>query len=341
MATKRRRGRKNKFLFRRVIIIGIGVLILYGIFNLIGAGLAILNKKEDQTITVIPTTEFNAQIQTTESDSTNQTEETSTESTSGSSDEQTTESSTETSTSNGGTAMNFEDVSYYSIRLNNRYSDYAEKNKALSAEQVVLNVNMNLDRAFYEGIEIINNPDDLDAICNKFYALPEKFSPSNLEDVPKGYYVEDGKAYTLDKDAIDAFISMSDAAKEKGLSLKIISAYRSYDYQSKLYEKYKASNGQSAADRFSARPRHSEHETGLAIDINDVSQAFENTKEFAWLQENAHLYGYILRYPKDKEDITGYMYEPWHYRYLGVELATKVKDSGLTYDAYYAKYFFK
>ncbi|HAS73540.1 MAG TPA: D-alanyl-D-alanine carboxypeptidase [Clostridiales bacterium UBA8960] len=195
---------------------------------------------------------------------------------------------------------------------------------------------MNLDFPFYHYIEKIGNPDALDVLCNKYYQLSSDFTPGNLVSVPESYHVNDGKAYKLKQNALDAFMLMVDSAKEKNLSLRIISAYRSSDFQANLYNKYVANNGKEAADRFSARPGHSEHETGLAIDINDVSQAFENTEEFKWLIENAHLYGFILRYPKGKEHLTGYMYEPWHFRYLGVELATKVKTSGLTYDEYYA-----
>ena len=350
MNKKVKRRRRSKFLFRRVMIIGVVVLVVYGIFNLIGFAFEFFTKKDDKVITIIPTTEFNevpidVDAESTESTTDPNAEDPSAETTTDPNTESSTDPDSETSTESeqvgGGTNMNFESVSYYSIRLNSRYSAYAEKHPEYSVENVVLNVNMNLDHAFYEGIEIINNPDDLEAICNKFYALPEDFSPSNLKSVPEGYFVADGKEYILDQDALDAFVKMSDEAKKSDLSLKIISAYRSFSYQSKLYDKYKAANGQSTADRFSARPRHSEHETGLAIDINDVSQAFENTKEFTWLQDNAHKYGFILRYPKGKEDVTGYMYEPWHYRYLGVDLATKVKESGLTYDAYFAKYFFK
>jgi D-alanyl-D-alanine carboxypeptidase len=237
--------------------------------------------------------------------------------------------------------MDFTAVSYYIQTLQSRYLAYYETHKAMSASEIVRDVNMNLDYDFYGHIEKVKDPNALSVICNKYYQLPSDFTPENLKSVPEGYFVADGKSYQLKQNALDAFITMSDAAKSEGLSLRIISAYRSNSYQANLYQKYKNNNGQTAADRFSARPGHSEHETGLAIDINDVAQAFENTKEFAWLSENAHKYGYVLRYPEGKETITGYMYEPWHYRYLGAEVATQLKSSGLTYDAYYAMYLLK
>ena len=109
----------------------------------------------------------------------------------------------------------------------------------------------------------------------------------------------------------------------------------------KIYDEYKDLKGEEYADEYAARPDYSEHQSGLALDIityGASGETFDTTDAFKWLQKNAHKYGFILRYPKDKEDITGYAYESWHYRYLGKDLATKVKKSGLTYDEYYAYY---
>ena len=129
-------------------------------------------------------------------------------------------------------------------------------------------------------------------------------------------------------------------AKRQGVSLSTISAYRTHAYQTGLYTSYVEKHGKLAADRFSARPGYSEHQTGLAFDFGGTSKAdwlkesFETTKEGKWLNANAHKYGFHLRYQKGKESITGYMYEPWHYRYLGSELAIKVKESGKTLEEY-------
>lgn len=100
-------------------------------------------------------------------------------------------------------------------------------------------------------------------------------------------------------------------------------------------------DGVKETDTYSARPNHSEHQTGLAMDLSTdgtLSEAFENTEQFKWLNENAHKYGYILRYKKDKVYMTGYTYEPWHYRYVGVEVATIIKNENLTFEEYYVKY---
>ena len=134
---------------------------------------------------------------------------------------------------------------------------------------------------------------------------------------------------------------MRAAGATEGLDLIAFSTYRSYDYQVELYQRYVDEYGQEAADRFSARPGYSEHQTGLGFDIGEVgqeihwaSESFEDTEAGKWLSENAHNFGFILRYPPNKEHITGYQYEPWHFRYLGVDLATKVYNSELTLEEY-------
>ena len=352
--------RKSKLLIRRVLIVMALLLILMAIFQLLGFVYRLF-VKDDKTLDYEPDTGYVISTETSENTTSDTTtidttaiDTTTVESTTDDTESSETEAEStnaettqpETNdapneTTGEGIQMNFQEVSYYLERFDKRYTDYAKQNATLTAEEVVRDVNMNLDFSFYENIGTSPDLKSVQILCNKYFALPDDFTPNKLVDVPEDYYVNDGKEYRLNEDALNAFIDMSDAAKQEGLSLKIISAYRSNSYQERLYEKYKAKSSQAEADRYSARPGHSEHETGYGIDINDVAQAFEKTKEFTWLQENAHLYGYILRYPKGLDYLTGYMYEPWHYRYLGTELATKVHQSGLTYDAYYAMYLLK
>lgn len=154
-------------------------------------------------------------------------------------------------------------------------------------------------------------------IANKTYSLPSDYDPGGI--LPE---------------AQAAFDEMkADAAKE-GIYLSIVSGFRSYTYQGQLYSGYVNRDGKAAADTYSARAGHSEHQTGLAMDINNASSSFNNTKEAKWLAANCVKYGFILRYPQGKEDITGYMYESWHVRYLGRELAKEVSDSGLTLEEF-------
>lgn len=153
-------------------------------------------------------------------------------------------------------------------------------------------------------------------IVNKTYGLPSDYHPG-LED-----YV------------LDAFQEMKAAAAEEGLDLYIGSDFRDYDYQVTIYNNYCELYGWELADTFSARPGHSEHQTGLTIDCNSIDDAFGETAEAAWLAQHCAEYGFIIRFPEGKEDITGYQYEPWHIRYVGKELATEINALGLTLEEY-------
>lgn len=153
-------------------------------------------------------------------------------------------------------------------------------------------------------------------IANKSYALPSDYAPG------------------VNAEAKSAFNKMAADAAGEGIDLWIKSGYRSYSRQKEIYNNYAAQDGKAAADRYSARPGHSEHQTGLAFDVNSLSQSFENTAEGKWLAQNCWKYGFIIRYPKGKESVTGYMYEPWHIRYLGEATAKAVYDSGLTLEEY-------
>ena len=145
---------------------------------------------------------------------------------------------------------------------------------------------------------------------------------------------EDSKART-------AFEKMAEAAKAEGIELVAFSGYRSYEYQKTLYDRYVNRDGKEAADRYSARPGYSEHQTGLAFDIGEkgkedlwLTSAFGETKAGQWLAQNSHKFGFILRYPKGKEQITGFMHESWHFRYLEGDLATKIYEAGVTLEEY-------
>jgi D-alanyl-D-alanine carboxypeptidase len=130
-------------------------------------------------------------------------------------------------------------------------------------------------------------------------------------------------------------------AKKDGANLMIGSGYRSYDVQQFYYDNYVATYGQAEADKFSAKPGTSEHQTGLSLDFANTSQkcyleiCFENTHEGKWLKNNASKYGFILRYPKDKDDITGYQYEPWHFRYVGTDLAEQLAEENQTLEEFF------
>lgn len=142
----------------------------------------------------------------------------------------------------------------------------------------------------------------------------------------------------VDASAYAALQQLQNAAASNGHEMTLISGYRSYDYQASLYNGYVMMDGQAAADRYSARPGYSEHQTGLAFDIGKLDQNYGYSPAGQWLAQHAHEYGFIIRYPQGKEHVTGYMYEPWHVRYLGVTLASNVYMSGLTLEEYLGVY---
>ena len=219
-----------------------------------------------------------------------------------------------------------------------RYIDYHVKMPDYSMQEVLFRVNLGLDYSFYENVATTENPYDLLVLVNKYNQLPAGYEQYNLVNMSREHTVNDGKQYLLAGVAYENYIKMSDAAKKDGLSMKVLSAYRTENYQRNLYNNKVRTTGRVNADNYSARPGHSEHQTGLAVDISSTKGTFEYTPEFKWLQKHAHEYGYILRYPKGKEWITGYSYEPWHYRYVGVDAAKIIYEEGITYEEYYAKY---
>lgn len=153
-------------------------------------------------------------------------------------------------------------------------------------------------------------------LVNKKYGLPKDYDPK------------------VNKEALKALERMQMDAKVLGLDLSLISGYRSYEKQKELYNKYVKEDGEEKANTYSAKPGHSEHQTGLAFDIGGLDDSFKYTDEAKWIDKNAHLYGFIVRYPKNKTEITGYIYEPWHVRYLGIDIASQVYNSGLCLEEY-------
>lgn len=166
-------------------------------------------------------------------------------------------------------------------------------------------------------------------IVNKTYSLPSNFVPNNLVTI-NGYI----KVVDYVKDAYNVLKSDSSVL---GLNIYASSGYRSYGDQKYIYDNYVRMDGMVKADTYSARAGYSEHQTGLAIDLNTVDMSFDGTGESNWLKDNCWKYGFIIRYPKDKENITGYMYEPWHIRYVGKELARVLYNNGnwLSLEEYY------
>ena len=227
---------------------------------------------------------------------------------------------------------------YYKSNNIKRYQDYHKLNSNLSVSDVVTRVNLNLDLPYYTNTKEAKYLNTFYTLVNKYNYLRDDFVPNNLVEMTIPYSKE---GIYLVEEARDNFYKLVDKAKEEGLTIRAISAYRGYTYQKRLYDKYVEADGVNKADTYSARPGFSDHQTGLAIDVDNTTSSFENftnTKEYQWMLDNSYKYGFILRYPSGKESITTYQFESWHYRYVGLKLAKKIKASNLTFDEYFTRY---
>lgn len=231
------------------------------------------------------------------------------------------------------------EADYFRMDNLNRYLNYKNKNNDYDYNKVVIDVNMYLDYPYYEHDIKVTNPDDLLVIVNKYYKLSGTFEPKKLVKIDTKY--RDNWERLVVPIVKENFEKMADDMSKLGLSIKVTSAYRAYDVQDQLYKENVIKLGKKQADSVSARAGYSEHQTGLAVDVKNALndyKFFKDSEEYKWMRDNAHKYGFILRYPEDKTDITGYNFESWHYRYVGKEVAKIIHDNDLTFDEYYAIY---
>lgn len=227
---------------------------------------------------------------------------------------------------------------YFITNNLDRYIKYYNNHKNDKISHIVSIVNVCADEDYYDK-DTVKKTDVSKKelmLVNKFNYLDENYAPDDIVKVSMQFAYGDNE---IKKEVYEKFRSMYNDAKKEGLYLIITSSYRDYNFQKELWDSYANQKGDEWADSVSARAGYSEHQTGYTLDIvtyNANMSSFEKTDEFKWLQDNAYKYGFILRYPKDKEDITGYSYESWHYRYVGKDVATKIKKLGITFDEYYA-----
>ena len=180
-------------------------------------------------------------------------------------------------------------------------------------------------------------------LVNKTHPVDQNYKPDDLEKIKD--YAPDRSETTryMRAEAAEAFHQMVDKAAEDGIELKMTTAYRSFDFQKILFDNYVAQKGEEQANTFSAKPGQSEHQTGLAVDVSSpsvdyqLSDDYGKTKEGKWIADHAYRFGFILRFPKGKEDVTGYQYEPWHLRYVGLAAAKEIHDEDLTLEEYLQK----
>lgn len=231
---------------------------------------------------------------------------------------------------------------YYLSKNFYKYIDYMNNNKKLDLSTVVRNINIHLDNKFYSTNYKTDISKDNLMLVNKYYLLDESYNPDDLVTISRDYSWGDLGSQVTRKITYDAFLELWQDAKDNGYYLMISSSYRTYNEQKIVYDNYKKKRGEKYADSIAARPGSSEHQTGLTLDIfskeNSNKNTFGDTEVSKWLMNNAYKYGFILRYPEDKVNVTGYNYESWHYRYVGKEAAKYIYDNNITFEEYYAYY---
>ena len=214
-----------------------------------------------------------------------------------------------------------------------RYIDYKQKNN-ISFEKTITYVNLNLDYKFYENANEVKNIDDILVLVNKYNYLPSGYIPKDLDYV-KGAY---GNNVPMKKIAKENFLELQQYLKDNfDLQLLPTTAYRGETFQKTLYDNYVKNYGKESADTFSARPGYSEHQTALSIDLKNIaikSDVRLTDEDFKILSENAYKFGFIIRFPKGKENITGYEFENWHIRYVGKDNAKIIYENDLTLEEY-------
>ncbi|MBB6023890.1 D-alanyl-D-alanine carboxypeptidase [Paenibacillus sp. JGP012] len=192
-----------------------------------------------------------------------------------------------------------------------------------------------------KGVATVTNLSSTVVLVNKKRNLSSTYEPKDLvvPNIPFSFSGSSPKKQ-MRKVAASAIEKLFAAAKKDGIDIKAVSGYRSYATQKSIFDRNASIKGEAVANKTSARPGQSEHQTGLAMDISsasagyDLQQSFGNTKEGKWLKANAHKYGFIIRYGKDQEKLTGYSYEPWHVRYVGVYIAGEITSQKLTLEQY-------
>lgn len=224
---------------------------------------------------------------------------------------------------------------YAKLKNYDRYVAYTDETGE-DEKTTVIHVNLNMDKEKYVDVEEVNEF-GFDMLVNKYRFLNESFKPDDLITISKEY--TDGEDYQANRTAVNALIQMFESAKLDGLEMVVNSAYRSYNDQVEITEFYREWYGDNYVNNYVAKPGFSEHQTGLAFDIGSKSEnVFVDSEEYKWMQENAYKYGFIMRFYKKGEVITGFRSEPWHYRYVGKEIAKYIYENNITYEEYYVMF---
>lgn len=218
-----------------------------------------------------------------------------------------------------------------------RYIAYMNENGD-DEETTIIKVNLDLDQADYVNSKNVHDYSRL-VLVNKHHYLGEKYVPKGLTDVSEQYMKGKDNHAKGTNEAVSAAITMIKAAQKEGLNLLINSGYRSYQDQEDVYQTYLDLYGEDYVNKYVSKPGYSEHQTGYAFDFaSGSSNIFANSEEYQWMIKNSYKYGFIYRFLKSKEEITGVKHEAWHFRYVGKEAAKKIDTEELSFEEYYAKY---
>lgn len=223
---------------------------------------------------------------------------------------------------NCDTDLKVEIIGKVDTNINGKYTitykvkDLSNNESSITRNIIVYTKSNKISSNFYNNI--VEGPKYIKGILivNKNYSLPSNYNPG------------------VDKNALEALNKLQNQAVSEGYSINTLSSFRSYNTQYNLYNKYVKMYGVNEADKISARPGHSEHQTGLAFDVGKIDNNYGATEPGIWLTKNAYKFGFIIRYPKGKENITGYSYEPWHIRYVGIEASTYIYNNNITLEEY-------
>lgn len=231
-------------------------------------------------------------------------------------------------------------IKYFNFDKLDEYKEYKNNNESVELNEVIAIVNVGANKEWYSDIKETDSQENELMLVNKFYKLPDDFEPKDIMNVPASY------AYAgmyISELIYEDLVSLILDAKESGYTLVVEEGYRSFVDQKEIYEEYKSSYSEEYADEIAARAGHSEYQTGLSIEIVPYNKVIEeneleNNEEYNWLLNNAYKYGFIMRYPKGKEHITGFSYNPWRYRYVGRIASKIIHDENITFDEYYEYY---
>lgn len=227
----------------------------------------------------------------------------------------------------------YSEIYFHKKEREERYNAYGVLHPEMKADEVVWRVNNDLDFEKYAVNTVVEDGDDILVLVNKYFSLPSDYVPSDLVEA-------DG--VLMRRVTAEAYERMKNQAKAEGFSVSVSSAYRSIDEQIAVYKRFLEKDPQEIVDKTVARPCHSEHHTGLAIDVQGSIPGGRNihlTPEAKWVRENCHRFGFILRYLPETTEITGYASEPWHLRFVGEEVSRDITEKNInTFEEYCERY---